>query len=47
MTTRAPGGSTGREEPVELEFLGPRCDHQVLKQLEPKNLSNFVIFNEI
>ena len=34
-------GSTGREEPVEFKFLGPRCDHQVLKQLEPKNLSNF------
>ena len=34
-------GSTGWEEPVEFKFLGPRCDHQVLKHLETKNLSNF------
>ena len=34
-----PGGSTDPEEPIEYEFLGLECDHQVLKQLEPKNLS--------
>ena len=33
-----PGGSTDTEEPIEYEFLGLECDHQVLKQLEPKNL---------
>ena len=40
-------GSTGWEEPVEFKFLGPRCDHQVLKHQETKNLSNFGILNEI
>ena len=27
------GGSTGLEEPVELEVLGFRCNYQVLKHL--------------
>ena len=41
------GGSTDWEEPVEFKFLGPRCDHQVLKHLETKNLSNFGVFDKI
>ena len=41
------GGSTGREEPIEFKFLGPRCNHQVLKHLETKNLSKFGFFDEI
>ena len=45
--TGGSGGSTGQEEPVEFKFLGPRCDHQVLKHLETKNLSNFGIFVKI
>ena len=45
--TGSSGGSTGWEEPVEFKFLGHRCDHQVLKHLETKNLSNFGIFGEI
>ena len=40
-------GSAGSEEPVKFEFLGLRCNHQVLKHLETKNLSNFGIFDEI
>ena len=47
MPTGGSGESTGPEEPVEFEFLGLRCDHQVLKHLETKNLSNFGIFDEI
>ena len=34
-----PGGSTDPDEFIEFDFLGLECDHQVLKQLEPKNLS--------
>ena len=33
-----PGGSTDLGEPTEFKFLGYRCDHAVLKQLEAKNL---------
>ena len=47
MSPGYPRGSTGQEELVEVEFLGLRCDHQVLKELETKNLSNFGIFDEI
>ena len=32
-------GSTDPEELIELGFLGLKCDHQGLKQLEPKNHS--------
>ena len=35
------------EEPIEFNFLGLKCDHQGLKQLEPKNLSKTGIFNKI
>ena len=31
-----PWGSTDPEEPIEFDFLGLECDHQVLKQLETK-----------
>ena len=34
-----PWGSTEQGEPIEFDYLGLECDHQVLKQLEPKNLS--------
>ena len=34
-----PWVSTEPEEPIEFDFLGLKCDHQCLKQLEPKNLS--------
>ena len=34
-----PWGSTERGEPIEFDFLGLECDHQVLKLLEPKNFS--------
>ena len=30
---------TEQIEGAEFEFLGSRCDHEVLEQLEPKNLS--------
>ena len=33
-----PGGSTDPGETKEFNILGFRCDHEVLKQLEPKNL---------
>ena len=39
-------GSTGREEPVEFEFLGPWCDHVGLKWLGAKNLSKTVKFRQ-
>ena len=39
-------GSTERGEPIEFDFLGLECDHQVLKQLEPKNLSKTGISNQ-
>ena len=42
-----PRGSTDPEEFVEFDFLGLECDHQVLKQLEPKNLSKTGISSEI
>ena len=32
-------GATDPEEPIKFDFLGLECDHQGLKQLEPKNLS--------
>ena len=41
-----PLGSTGREEPVDFEFLGPCCDHVVLKRLGAKNLSKRVKFRQ-
>ena len=34
-----PGESKDPGEPTEFDFLGYRCDHAVLKQLEAKNLS--------
>ena len=34
-----PVGSTDPGETIEFEFLGFRCDHLYLKQLEPKNSS--------
>ena len=42
-----PWGSTDPEELIEFDFLGLKCDHQGLKQLEPKNHSKRDIFNEI
>ena len=42
-----PWVSTERGEPIEFDFLGLECDHQVLKQPEPKNLSKTGIFNKI
>ena len=42
-----PGGSTDRENPTEFEFLGLRCDHEVLKHLEAKNLVKIGIFDDI
>ena len=33
--------------PYRTFILGLRCDHQVLEELETKNLSNFSIFDEI
>ena len=47
MSTWDSGEFTGLEEPVKFEFLGLRCNHQVLKHLETKNLSNFGTFDEI
>ena len=41
-----PGGSTDLGETKEFDILGFRCDHEVLKQLEPKNLSKTGIFYE-
>ena len=41
-----PGGSTDPGETKEFNILGYRCDHEVLKQLEPKNLSKTGIFYE-
>ena len=40
-------GSTEWGDPIEFDFLGLECDHQVLKQLEPKNLSKTGNFNKI
>ena len=42
----AQGGSTDPEETKEFDFLGLRCDHEVLEQLFPKNLSKIGIFYE-
>ena len=41
-----PGESTDPDETKEFDILGFRCDHEVLKQLEPKNLSKTGIFYE-
>ena len=40
-------GSTDLEELIEFDCLGLKCDHQGLKQLEPKNHSKRDIFNKI
>ena len=40
-----PWGST--EELIEFNFFGSKCDHQDLKQLEPKKHSKRDIFNKI
>ena len=47
MRTVGSGGSTGLEEPVEFEFLGLRCNHQALEQLETKNLLKIGTFSDI
>ena len=39
--------SKKRENPTEFEFLGFRCDHEVLKELEAKNGSKMGVFDEI
>ena len=36
---RYPWGCTVRGEPIKFNCLNLECDHQLLKQLEPKNLS--------
>ena len=41
-----PWGSTERGDPIEFDFLGLECNHQVLEQLEPKNLPKTDNFNE-
>ena len=41
------GVSKKRERPTEFEFLGFRCDHEVLKALEAKNGSKTGVFDEI
>ena len=39
--------SKERGEPIQFDFLGLKCDHQVLEQLEPKNLAKMGNFNKI
>ena len=39
--------STDPGEPTEFDYLDLECDHQGLKQLEPKNLSKTGISNKI
>ena len=39
--------SKKRERPTEFEFLGFRCDHEVLRALEAKNRSKTGVFDEI
>ena len=39
MPPGCPLGSTEPEEPIKFDVLGLECDHQVLKKLQPKNLS--------
>ena len=46
MPPGCPGGSKDPEETKELKYLGFRCDHEVLEQLVPKNLSKTGIFYE-
>ena len=38
--------STDPENPTEIDLVGLGCDHQVLGQLEPKNLVKIGIFNK-
>ena len=47
MPPGCPGGSTDREKPTESEFLGLRCDHEVLKLLEAKYLVKIGFFDDI
>ena len=39
-----PWGSTDWVEPIEFDFPGLECEHQDLKQLEPKKLSKAGFF---
>ena len=47
MLPGCPGGSTDREKPTEFKFLGLRCDHEVFKHLEAKNLIKIGVFDDI
>ena len=40
-----PWGSIDPEESIEFDFLGLECDHQTLKELEPKTLSKSAKFH--